>query len=152
VRAVADCWTSDGAKFVAGDRLLDAAATGPRWLQKPEIAQSVVHVLREGEKFMRYELRAWVVMPNHVHIVLRPAIDLSKIVAAIKASGARDANCLLTRSGERFWARDYFDRWIRNVDEEQRIVRYIERNPVKAGLCKSSEDWPWSSANQAFRK
>jgi hypothetical protein len=41
---------------------------------------------------------------------------------------------------------DYFDRWIRNTIEEQRITRYIEQNPVRAGLCLVPEEWPWSSA------
>ena len=150
--AVADCRTSEGARFVAGDRMLDTAATGPRWLQQPEVAQCVVDALFEAERLLRYQLGAWVVMPNHVHLVLRPAAALPKVVAAIKANSARDANQLLNRSGQSFWARDYYDHWIRNSDEEQRMIRYIERNPVKAGLCKSPEDWPWSNANPDTRR
>jgi REP element-mobilizing transposase RayT len=143
-----DLWTSDGAKFVSGDRLLDAAATGPRWLLQPVIADAVVSILLGG----RFELGAWVVMLNHVHIVLRPCLDLPKTISGIKACSARDANRLLGRVGRPFWARDYFDRWIRNGDEEQRITRYIEYNPVKAGLCLVPEDWPWSSAKRGYRR
>jgi putative transposase len=146
LNVVADRWTSEGAKFVSGDRLLDAAATGPRWLLQPLFATTFVRILPECEKNGRCELGAWVVMPNHVHVVLRPSSNLRKVVSGIKACSARDANRLLSRAGRPFWARDYFDRWIRNGDEEQRITRHIEQNPVKAGLCLGPEDWPWSSA------
>jgi len=152
VCAAADFWTSEGAKFVRADRLLDAGATGPRWLMKPDIAASVARNLLECEANGQYELGAWVLMSNHVHVVLRPQFDLSKVISGIKARSARDANRLLGHAGRPFWARDYFDRWIRDRDEERRITRYIEENPVKAGLCRAPHDWPWSSANAGTRK
>jgi len=46
-----------------------------------------------------------------------------------------------------FWQKESFDHWVRDVDELERIIRYIEENPVKAGLVASPEDWPHSSAN-----
>ena len=147
ISATADCWTTEGAKLVIADRLLDADATGPRWLNQPEIAGSFVRNLLEGAEKGLYNLGAWVVMSNHVHLVLRPEFDLPRVISRIKACSARDANRLLGQTGLRFWARDYFDRWIRDRNEEQRITRYIEQNPVKAGLCQAPEDWPWSSAN-----
>ena len=146
---IADCWTQEGPKFVRTDRLLDATASGPRWLLQPAIAGSVAKILLDGEKKGPYQLGAWVVMPNHVHVVLQPQSELPKAVSWIKACSARDANRLLHRTGHQFWARDYFDRWIRDRIEEQRTVRYIEQNPVKAGLCSTPEDWLWSSANAA---
>jgi hypothetical protein len=53
---------------------------------------------------------------------------------------------LLNRSGSGFRAKDYIDRRIRDWDHEGRVARYIENNPVKAGLCSRVTDWPWSSA------
>jgi hypothetical protein len=47
-----------------------------------------------------------------------------------------------------FWAKDYFEHRVRDSAEEQRIVRYIENNPVKAGLCGDIEEWQWSSATE----
>lgn len=85
-------------------------------------------------------------MPNHVHLLMEPRGELSRVIAAVRARTARHANRLLARIGQAFRAKDYYDRWIRNRAEEQRIARYIEENPVKAGLCKSAELWPWSSA------
>jgi hypothetical protein len=53
---------------------------------------------------------------------------------------------LLGRTGEPFWQEESFDHWVRGDEEFNRIAHYIEQNPVKAGLVKRSEDWPWSSA------
>ncbi len=56
---------------------------------------------------------------------------------------------MLGRS-ERFWQKEYFDRFIRNARHFAKVVAYIENNPVKARLCEKPEDWPFSSA--WFRK
>ena len=56
---MADLWTTQGAAFVAGDRLLDAAPSGPRWLAEPEVAAVVVKVLREGAAAHEEELRSF---------------------------------------------------------------------------------------------
>jgi REP element-mobilizing transposase RayT len=146
VSIIADRFTSGGAKFVMASRLLDARATGPRWLALPEVAEAIVNVMLDGGASGQYELGAWVLMPNHVHVVLRPQAGLAQAVGRIKARSAGAANRLLKRTGERFWARDYFDRWIRDRVEEERVTRYIEWNPVRAGLCEVPEEWTWSSA------
>jgi REP element-mobilizing transposase RayT len=145
VSIVADHRTTEGAKFVIADRLLDAIATGPRWLRLPKVADAVVEVLLKGAAAGQYELGAWVLMPNHM--VLRPHTDLARVVGRLKGCSAKEANQRLNRKGE-FWARDYFDRWIRDRVDEQRITAYIERNPVQAGLCASPEVWLWSSASR----
>jgi putative transposase len=147
VARVADLLTCDGPKFVEFDRLLDAVSMGPRWLGRPDIARIVVNALLKGERECQYELGAWVLMLNHVHAAIRPldGHDLASTVRGIKGGSAREANLLLNRSGTQFWAKDYFDRRIRDWDHEGRVTRYIENNPVKAGLCGCAEDWPWSS-------
>ena len=144
--AVADLLTSDGAKFVRTDRLLDAAPTGPKWLAEPNVAEAVIEVLLHGHKG-KYELGPWVLMPNHIHLILKPNGDLPAEVAAIKTNTARKANRVLNRRGA-FWAQNYFDRRIRDRNAEQRIANYIEQNPVKAGLCAEPEAWPFSSTTR----
>lgn len=95
----------------------------------------------------RYSLLAWVVMPNHVHSLMRrfQDYDLSEILHSIKSYTAHEANKMLHRTGQ-FWMEEYFDRLIRNQRHYLNTVRYIENNPVKAGLCKRASDWPFSSA------
>lgn len=89
---------------------------------------------------------AYAAMPNHVHVLIDPFRPIRQITHWIKGSTARAANELLARSGKQFWQHESFDHWVRDDSEGQRIIRYIERNPVKAGLVQRIEDWPWSSA------
>jgi REP element-mobilizing transposase RayT len=121
--------------------------TGECWLRRQEIADLVAGAIRffGGE---RYLLRAWVVMPNHVHAVLWPMPNhtLSHILQSWKRFTARQANKVLNRSGQAFWQPESFDHWIRDDDEHERCCRYVEHNPVRARLCATPEDWTWSSA------
>jgi REP element-mobilizing transposase RayT len=139
-----------GARFAAADRLLNRAATGPHWLAQPEVAACVAQVLRYcADTLHLYDLRAWVMMSNHVHILIDPHTNLSQIAKAIKNYSARKANEILGRTGEPFWLDEYYDHWARTEEESERIVRYIEFNPVSAGLVSRPEDWIWSSASRA---
>ena len=132
--------------FVAMDRLLATASTGPRWLEDPRIAQVVFDALRHGqERLDLYELRAWVVMANHVHILIYPKAELPRITRAVKNYSAREANKTLGRSGLPFWKDESYDHWVRDAEELNKIVRYIEFNPVAAGLVTKPEEWRWSS-------
>ncbi len=94
----------------------------------------------------RYELRAWVVMPNHVHVLFKVGtVPMSEIVGAWKKHTGRLANRLLGKQGA-FWAEDYFDVFMRDAEHERQTVHYIENNPAKAKLVLDPKDWPWSSA------
>jgi putative DNA methylase len=95
----------------------------------------------------RYILHAWVVMPNHTHILFTPlpGWDLSRIVHTWKSYTAHKINQLLARSGK-LWQDEPFDRFIRDARHFNNALAYVENNPVKAGLCDKPEEWPWSSA------
>ena len=71
--------------------------------------------------------------------------SMTAIMQLIKGATAKEANLLLGRTGS-FWMRDYFDRYIRDAEHFRKAVRYIENNPVKAGLCDRAEDWRLGSA------
>ena len=138
-----------GEAFVAADRHLDRARRGPLWLTEQPIAELVAEAFEFGERVLRlYDLHAYVVMANHVHVLLTPLAPMARITRALKWFTARKANQLLGRTGKRFWEEESYDHWVRNQDEFQRIVRYIELNPVSAGLAERIEDWPWSSASR----
>jgi len=94
----------------------------------------------------RYNLRAWVVMPNHIHALFKVEdVPLGRIVGQFKEYTARKANKVLGRKGQ-FWADDFWDTYMRDTQHELRTCRYIENNPVKARLVREPEEWPWSSA------
>ena len=140
--------------FARIDRWLDDAH-GVRWLEDPDLARKVVDALYffAGQ---RYDLLGFVVMPSHVHWAFQPLPawyeTLGESVSArghicksVNQYSARFGNRHLKRTGD-FWQHESYDHWIRDVYELERILLYIEANPVKAGLVKSPVDWPFSSA------
>ena len=136
-----------GERFVRLDRALDRTAIGPHWLKIPSVADRVTEMILKGEKEVGYfSLHAFVVMPNHVHLLMKPKIELRRIMNGMKGSTAKAANEILGRTGKPFWQDESFDHWVRTEKEFGNIFRYIERNPVSAGLARRPEDWAWSSA------
>ena len=138
---------SSGRQFARAERFLDKAAWGPLWLKIPEIARAVESCILKGARELnQYQLLAYVVMPNHVHLLVEPHVPLRRITAGIKGVSSHHANRILGRAGEAFWQGESFDHWVRTPMEGEKICRYIESNPVKAGLVAAAETWPWSSA------
>ena len=128
-------------------------------LRQPAAAECVVKTWQRfaGE---RYDLIAWVLMPNHVHVLIRvyERISLGRMVQSWKSyTGRRIAELGLGAPGLAApmgdgtatspWMRDYLDRFIRDEKHFRAAVEYIHGNPVKARLVNNPEDWPWSSAS-----
>ena len=103
-------------------------------LKNPEIAEAVAECIQhfDGE---RYDLAAWVVMPNHVHLLIkpRPEQSLSTIIQGMKSASARKANQLLGTEGS-FWMEEYYDHLVRDSDDFFNQLNYIRNNPEKAKL------------------
>ena len=123
---------------------------GSCYLKEPGVAIMVQNALLFHDQ-TKYRLAAWVVMPNHAHVLCSPCMghSLAEIMHSLKSYTASEANKMLGRRG-RFWQKEYFDRYIRNARHFAKVVAYIENNPVKARLCEKAEDWPFSSAS--FRR
>ncbi len=135
-----------GRAFAAIDRLLDNARTGPLYLSRPEFARLVVQALSDGAaRFQRHELHAFVVMPNHVHALVTPRVNAKEWLGPLKGFTGHEGNRILGRNGP-FWQDESYDHMVRTSGEFERIKRYIEWNPVKAGLVASPEEFLWSSA------
>ena len=127
------------------DRYLDAGHGEPL-LKNKEIAKVVSDAVR-FHAGQRFELYAWVIMPNHVHAVVwpLPGWSLSQILKSWKGFTARQINLVLKREGS-LWQSESYDHLIRDDADCQRCCLYTIMNPVDAGLCASPEDWPWSNA------
>jgi putative transposase len=120
---------------------------GPLWLKDPRIAQLVAEAFHYGQDTLQYyNLEAWVILANHVHLLIWPHVEIARITRTLKGHTAYRANRVLNRSGYPFWQDESFDHWVRSDAEFRKIARYIEQNPVKAGVVSKAEDWPWSSA------
>jgi putative transposase len=141
-----------GQAFVWMDRRLDAARSGPTFLSEEAIARIVTESIRYGDERLKYyDLHAFVVMPNHVHLLVHPRVPPPKFLQTLKGYTAREANKSLKRTGRPFWQTESYDHWVRNASELQRIKAYIEANPVKAGLAAQPEAYPWSSAHPTWK-
>jgi putative DNA methylase len=118
---------------------------GECYLPDPRIAGLVQENLWHHDG-VKYRLLAWVIMPNHVHVSVEIwNVPLGEVLKSWKGYTSKVANKIVNRSGP-FWEEDYFDRYVRDDGHYRRVVRYIENNPVKAGMAKAPEDWLWSSA------
>ena len=119
---------------------------GNCYLRRTEIAEMMEENLLKFDG-VKYKLHAWVIMPNHVHLLLTPkeGYSLSEIVHSCKSYTSNQANRILDITG-RFWFPEPFDRFMRDYEHFEKTFNYIERNPVKAGLCENQSDWRFSSA------
>jgi putative transposase len=154
--------------FSKFDALLDKGSTGPMWLKDDRVASIVAEAMhyRDGAE---YELIAYCIMPNHVHLVIymfenveqtsvcsnghdRTEVrstahfqnyKLVRVLRNFKGSTSREANKILQRSGA-FWQHESYDHVVRDGKELDRIISYVLNNPVKAGFVDEWRKWKWS--------
>ncbi|MDR1145645.1 MAG: transposase [Verrucomicrobiales bacterium] len=145
------------------EQWLDAGMGGCA-LRHPAVAQVMENSLLFGDG-TRYRLLAWCIMPNHVHVLIKPLTALSAVVKAWKSFTAHWAlahwNSLGAPSSptacakkptrtsappEHFWQREVWDRYLRDERHWHATIEYIHNNPVQAGLCQTPAQWHWSSA------
>jgi REP element-mobilizing transposase RayT len=102
-------------------------------LRNPAQAKIVADCLRHFDG-QRYELLAWVVMPNHVHVLVRSleGHDIDKVLHTWKSFTAHEINKSLGRSGP-LWQRESYDHIVRDPTALWSIAHYIVNNPAKAG-------------------
>jgi REP element-mobilizing transposase RayT len=113
-----------------------------------------------------FDLHAFCIMPNHVHVVFTPLsseqwhsatgsedhsdlLPLTRIMQSLKRHTARQANIILGREGS-FWQDESFDRVMRHNEEYARIIAYVLENPVKAGLVPRWDEWQWTYCKPAI--
>jgi REP element-mobilizing transposase RayT len=140
------------------ERYLDAGY-GSCYMKDGRVAGIVARSLLHFES-QRYNLAAWCVMPNHVHVVVQPFAgrantgetpvprsELPDILHSWKSFSAKESNKLLRRSGE-FWQQECYDHLIRSEADFRHAVRYVLNNPVKAGL----RDWEWVGLTECGKR
>jgi REP element-mobilizing transposase RayT len=97
-----------------------------------------------------------VIMPDHVHLLLRPLrnnegwpFPLVNILQCMKGATAHRINKLLRREGP-VWEEESFDHLLRSDESLKEKVEYVRQNPVRRGLVKRPEDYPWLWVNPDF--
>ncbi len=145
--------------FTKYDSILDNPQSGPVSLKERKIAEIVMESIhhRDGDL---YDLNAYCIMSNHVHLVFEHIVDsnkkpsnhpISDILRDLKKYTARKSNITLNRSGK-FWHIESYDHVIRGDDELENQIAYVLHNPVKAGLVSDWEDWPYTYCKDEFKE
>ena len=136
-------------KYKKYDDLIGIIKNSPKWLQKPEIAEIVSGAIHYFDR-EKYNLIAYCIMPNHVHLILHPLVKselefytLTEIMVSIKTYTAKKCNRILGRTGQ-FWCHESYDHQIRNELDLRNQIEYLLYNPVKAHLVPSPEKWTYS--------
>jgi putative transposase len=108
----------------------------------------IIDVLRTNRAQDRFQLHEFVVMPDHIHVILTPASEhpLEKCVQFIKGGFSFRAKKELGFNGE-VWQRQYTEHRIKDARDYQEHASYIQQNPVRARLVARAEDWKYSSAS-----
>ncbi|MBK7936580.1 MAG: hypothetical protein IPJ82_05610 [Lewinellaceae bacterium] len=145
--------------FTRYDEVLDQGLYGNCYLRESTQSQLVADELHRQDSIL-YELIAYCIMPNHVHVLFDTSIQLTeepefynvenlkykpleKIMQQIKGASSRAVNQSLGRTGQ-LWQYESYDHWVRNHREFDNILWYILNNPVKAGLVKTWRDWAFN--------
>ena len=120
--------------------MLNRAVGRMRIFGKERDFEAFEEVIQEAKARMPMRVLAWCVMPNHVHAVVRPleGFELPRIVHSWKSFTSNRANEILGRKGA-FWQAEAYDHLVRDANDLRRVVRYVLRNPVAAGL----RGWKW---------
>lgn len=141
------------------ESILDRADAGPMWLKDRRTAEIIIESIHHRDGKL-YDLYAYCIMSNHVHMIFKHIIDssrksskhpISDILRDLKKFTARKCNTILNRSGD-FWQVESYDHLIRDNDELVTQIEYTLQNPVKAGLVANWEDWPYTYCKKEFRE
>jgi putative transposase len=115
------------------------------------LAKIVVEQILSCRERGFYKLHAFVVMPDHLHLLLTPA-ETTTVEKAMQMIKGGSAHRMGVESPQKFpiWHSGFHDRWMRDVEEYRGSKAYIDRNPVEAKLVERSEDYPYSSASGKY--
>ena len=110
-----------------------------------------IHNLKEYRKQLQFKLYAYALMPNHLHLLLKPKVadDLSKIMRSLNVSYSMWHNRRYGCVGH-VWQGRFQSKIIRKDEDFLRCMLYIESNPIKANLAKDPKTYRWSSCNERF--
>lgn len=131
-----------------GKALFVTFVTYKRWVLPESIRHIVLkHCLHDH--VIKILVHGVVVMPDHVHMIFTPLNDdnnhpfgLAEILSGIKGASAHSINKALDRRG-RVWQDESFDHILRSDESTDNKVRYICENPVRNGLVKEADNYPW---------
>ena len=111
------------------------------------VVQLVLHeILRTADEY-GFELPAYCFMPDHLHLLSVGRSPVAHLLSFAKLARQRSAMTFARRIGKRLWQQGFFERTLRNDETVEVVARYIEGNPVRAGLVTSVDEWPFTGGS-----
>ncbi len=112
------------------DKYLDSSKNG-RYLNDTILELCKAYIIKQDKKL--FDVVCFSIMPNHIHILFKETIIISEAIGKLKGALAFEINKALGKKGQ-FWAKDFYDKSIRDKNHFDVVYRYIENNAMKAGL------------------
>jgi putative transposase len=110
------------------------------------VAQGVVDLLIECAARDSFQLHAFCLMPEHMHVLAEGGDDRSHLLEFIRVFKLRAAFAFRKSHGRRLWEMSYYEHILRGSDSVEAVATYIWWNPVRRGLCERVEDFPFSGS------
>jgi len=117
--------------------------------QSDVMADLLAQVLCHYRNHEKYLLHEFVIMPDHIHLLITPTATLEQSLQFIKGGYSYRAKKELGFGGE-IWETSFHDRRVRDWNEFERFRQYIHQNPVKKGLASAPGNYPYCSASGSF--
>jgi putative transposase len=138
--------------FAPGQCCFITTVTANRQSVLDQRADLLFRATRRAQRQSRFDLIAWVVLPDHLHAVIKtPDGDTARIVQRVKLSFSFQWQRISGNFGP-VWQHRYWDHIIRSDEDLRRHIDYIHYNPVKHGLVGSPKEWPLSSFLRFVRR
>ena len=123
-----------------------------KYLSNSRARELLVKYLDEARRKHVFQLLGYVIMPEHVHLVLLPpdGMKLGLVIREIKSKMAREyfASVMRDTPGKRvYWEKRCYDHNCRSADAVREKINYCHNNPVKRGLVSNPGEYEWSSYN-----
>jgi putative transposase len=144
MRPVREHATSNGQTY-----MITSSTWGRRSLFSREVWAKLLIDALYHYRGMAYLLHEFVVMPDHIHVLLTPRASLEKAVQFIKGGFSYRAKKELSSNME-VWQKGFSDHRIRDASDYRLHQSYIRQNPVRKNLCARAEEYPYSSAHVGF--
>jgi putative transposase len=114
-------------------------------LADSEISRILIDSIQFRRDSNDWDMIEFVIMPNHIHLFFGlKDKSLKTVISNFKRWTSKEIKPLL-KADRPLWHREWFDHWSRSGQQDEKIVKYIRQNPVKAGLVKDYKDWPLGS-------
>ena len=131
--------------FSEMERWLDRLPTVSHFRQ-PKLCEMVIEAIEHRRRARVWEMHCFVIMPSHIHLFFELSNELSlkrELEEFKRWTGHQAAKLDGRLSRSRFWQTEWFDHWSRSDEEDEKIVRYIRNNPIKAGIVNRIGDYPF---------